>query len=779
MYELIPEELKKLPNWVVWKAEVNPKAKSEHSRITKVPYNPKNGWRASSTNPETWSDFHTAEMTAESAAYAGIGFMFLNSGYFGIDIDDRPEELQDYLNGECDENNTFYKFIETMQSYAELSQSGNGIHIICKGRLPDKDFKNNKTKVEMYAEARYFCMTGNYCSSYVNIVDGSEAVKPLYEEYRTGNNQPEHTETLPLMPVSCSLSAQEIISKIRESKQGEKFSMLYDSGDISAYNNDDSSADMALCNILAFWCGGDMMKIDEIFRSSALMRPKWDKKNAGSTYGGRTMQKAIDSCHEFYQPSQATVTDTSLKIRKKSAPPARAVPAGKMYKFDDLGNSERLLDMFGYMLKFFYTEHKFLYYEKGKWYRDNFEYCQTLADCVIHRMEEEDTAGVYAENEEMQKAFKKHITKTRSQNARKNMVTGAAHFMPVLPEQLDRDRTIIGIKNGVLDLKTGTLMPHDSAYFLTKQIPFSYLADAPRPERWLKFLSEIFQNDKDLIRYVQKAAGYSLTGSMQEQNAFFLFGTGNNGKSTFLELLRHIFGDYASNIQADTIMVQQKSGNSASSDIARLQGSRLVTCSETAEGVRLNEPLIKQMTGDDVMTVRKLYCEEFEFHPEFKLWMATNHKPTIRGTDKGIWRRIHMIPFEADIPANQVDKNLKYKLAEESESILKWIVEGCLLWQKEGLQMPKKVLDAVKEYRKEMDTISGFLESCCIMQGEVKASVLYAVYAKWADENGEYCFPNSKFGLEMAKKFQRTHKKTGWYYSGISLNDDCKPLSIG
>lgn len=765
MYELIPEELKKLPNWVVWKAKPDPKS---HSGVSKIPINPKTGGQAQSNNPSTWTDFETAEIVSRD--FAGIGFMFQNSGYFGVDLDDMPEELAACAEG--DYANTIGEFLTNLDSYTEWSQSGNGIHIICKGRLPEG--ARRKGKIEMYDSGRFFVMTGNAISDREDVPDRTEEIKLLHAKYLGGS---ENTENSGQMTLSeTSLSVHEIIEKARNSANGAKFESLYQ-GDFSEYPSQ-SEADIAFCNMLAFWCAGDAGKMDEIYRSSGLMRSKWDRKQSGSTYGALTIQKAISSCSECYQPKNQ-IQDKSLKIKKKSAPPAKSTPVGKMYKFDDLGNSERLLDMFGHMLKFFYTEHKFLYYENGKWYRDNFEYCQTLADCVIQRMEEEDTAGVYAENEDMQKAFKKHIKKTRSQNARKNMVVGAMHFMPVLPEQLDRDRTIIGVKNGVLDLKTGELKPHDSAYFLTKQIPIPYIADAPKPERWLKFLDEIFLSDKELIRYVQKAVGYSLSGSNAEQCAFFLHGTGNNGKSLFLEILRHIFGDYASNIQADTIMMQNKSGNSASSDLARLQGSRLVTCSETAENTRLNEPLIKQMTGDDIMTVRKLYCEEFEFHPEFKLWMATNHKPTIRGTDKGIWRRIHLIPFQLDIPANRVDRNLKYKLAKESESILKWIVEGCLLWQKEGLQMPKKVLDAVKEYRREMDTISSFLESCCIMQGEVKASVLYAVYAKWADENGEYCFPNSKFGVEMAKKFQRTHKKTGWYYSGISLNDDYQPLTVG
>ncbi len=765
MYELIPEELKKLPNWVVWKAKPDPKS---HSGVSKIPINPKTGGQAQSNNPETWTDFETAEIVSRD--FAGIGFMFENSGYFGVDLDDMPDELAACAEG--DYANTIGEFLTNLDSYTEWSQSGNGIHIICKGRLPEG--ARRKGKIEMYDSGRFFVMTGNAISDREDVPDRTEEIKPLHQKYLGGS---ESSDSGQMTLSETSLSVHEIIEKARNSANGAKFESLYQ-GDFSEYPSQ-SEADIAFCNMLAFWCAGDAGKMDEIYRSSGLMRKKWDRKQSGSTYGALTIQKAISSCSECYQPKNQ-IQDKSLKIGKKSASPAKSTPVGKMYKFDDLGNSERLLDMFGHMLKYFYTEHKFLYYENGKWYRDNFEYCQTLADCVIHRMEEEDTAGVYAENEDMQKAFKKHIKKTRNQNARKNMVAGAMHFMPVLPEQLDRDRTIIGVKNGVLDLKTGELKPHDSKYFLTKQIPIPYIADAPKPERWLKFLDEIFLSDKELIRYVQKAVGYSLSGSNAEQCAFFLHGTGNNGKSIFLEILRYIFGDYASNIQSETIMMQNKSGNAASSDIARLAGARLVTCSESAEGVRLNEPLIKQMTGDDIMTVRKLYCEEFEFHPEFKLWMATNHKPAIRGTDKGIWRRIHLIPFQLDIPANRVDRNLKYKLAKESESILKWIVEGCLLWQKEGLQMPKKVLDAVSEYRKEMDVVSKFLDACCITgNGEVKASVLYAVYAQWCHNNSEYLMSNTKFGKELENKdYKRIKKRDANYYQGITLNADYATVTI-
>ena len=186
--------------------------------------------------------------------------------------------------------------------------------------------------------------------------------------------------------------------------------------------------------------------------------------------------------------------------------------------------------------------------------------------------------------------------------------------------------------------------------------------------------------------------------------------------------------------------------------------------------MRLNEGLLKQLTGDDMITARKLYGDEFEFRPEFKLWMATNHKPTIRGTDLGIWRRIHIIPFTVTIPEEVVDKNLPYKLMQELPDILAWIVEGYKLWKTEGLRKPKVIADAVEEYRNEMDVISAFLASDYVVQGgECKAQALYAVYCQWCSECNEYKMPSRKFGLEMTKRYNKVKKRDAFYYDGLSL----------
>lgn len=398
-----------------------------------------------------------------------------------------------------------------------------------------------------------------------------------------------------------------------------------------------------------------------------------------------------------------------------------------------------------------------------------------LADKAVACMAAE--AKVYAQRDaeegtEMSKAFEKHMKSCRSNRSKTAMLNEVMHHLPVLPAQLDRNRSVLNTPGGVLDLRSGSLAPHDPADYLTKITAVEYSENADCP-RWLAFLDDIFGGDKDLIRYVQKAAGYSLTGSTAEQCAFFLYGTGRNGKSTFIDVLRDIFGDYAANIQPETIMVRSNQSGTINSDIARLKGARLVTSVEPNEGVRINEGLLKQLTGDDTVTARKLYGDEFEFKPEFKLWMATNHKPIIRGTDTGIWRRIHMIPFTVQIPEEKIDRRLKYKLRAELTGIFRWVVEGCLLWQREGLKMPRAVLEEVREYRREMDVISAFIEDrCAVGKGlSVQASTLYAAYMSWAASGNEYRMSNTKFAMEMAKRYKKIKGKNCNYYAGIGLED--------
>ncbi len=269
--------------------------------------------------------------------------------------------------------------------------------------------------------------------------------------------------------------------------------------------------------------------------------------------------------------------------------------------------------------------------------------------------------------------------------------------------------------------------------------------------------------------YIQKAVGYSLSGDISEQCFFILLGSGHNGKSTFLETLRFIMNDYTANIQAETIAVKNGFSHGINSDIARLAKTRFITASEPNEGIRLNEGLVKQLTGGEPVTARKLFENEIEFHPELKLWIATNHKIVIRGTDEGIWRRIRVIPLSVQIPPEKTDKHFKDKLRQEYPAILRWAVNGCLKWVKEGLDMPEAVLSAVREYRNEMDVVSRFLDDKCepSKDARIKASDLYEIYCVWCNENNEYIMSNTRFGVEVSKKFKKTHFSDGTYYIGI------------
>lgn len=761
-YSAIPQELKGYKNWVCWQAYPDPKS---HSGISKKPINPRTGGFAMPNNSDTWSDFETA--VRESAKYSGIGFMFSNSPFFGVDLDDMPNDIQDYQNGGAD--NIISEFVNTLQSYTEFSQSKTGVHIICKGTLPEgrRKAKNDSGGFEMYENGRFFVVTGNYCSEYGYINDCTESVKPLHSKYlgKTAEPKPNKNITVNLN------SVDDIVRAACSAKNGSLFKALY-SGDFSAYSSQ-SEADMAFCNMLAFWCGCDAEKMDAIFRQSGLMRDKWDRKQSGTTYGVITLQKAISGCSQTYNPKKQN--DYSISIGNGKV--IQTVDEEKMraYTFDDMGNAERFVDLFGENVRYCYTEKKWYFYNSMRWSVDNLGVILRMADKCVEAMKAEAKLYLQADEEsggDMAKAFEKHMKSSRSNKSKKAMLNEIEHHLPILPIQMDRYKMALNTPSGIINLKNGDVKAHNPEYYFTKitSVDCAEAADCPR---WLAFLDDIFAGDKDLIRYIQKAVGYSLTGSTAEQCAFFLYGTGRNGKSTFIDVIRDVFGDYAANIQPETIMVKSSQSNAINSDIARLKGARLVTSVEPNEGVRLNEGLLKQLTGDDTVTARKLYSEEFEFKPEFKLWMATNHKPIIRGTDTGIWRRIHMIPFDVQIPEDKVDKNLTHKLKAEMTAIFKWCIDGCLMWQREGLQMPAAVLKSVREYRREMDVISAFIEDKCTLEGTVQASMLYAAYASWADSNNEYCMSNTKFSTELAKRFEKIKGRNYNYFTGISIRSEC------
>jgi len=314
---------------------------------------------------------------------------------------------------------------------------------------------------------------------------------------------------------------------------------------------------------------------------------------------------------------------------------------------------------------------------------------------------------------------------------------------------------------------------HRQDDLITKMAPVEYIPSAKCP-LWLSFLDRIFAGNKDLINFVQRAVGYSITGITTEQCLFFLYGTGANGKSTFLKVIQEILGDYAQ--QADFTTFTTKTGESVRNDLARMKGARFIAAIETGDDKRFEEVLIKQITGGDRITSRFLYQEYFEYTPTYKIWIAGNHRPVIRGTDDAIWRRIRLIPFTVKIPEREQDQNLVEKLLEEKSGILNWMIQGCRQWQIQGLKPPAEVKQAVENYRSEMDPIAGFIESACVVSPNIKvrSSQLFEAYSKWCTNNKEESISQKEFRVRMQEKeFTNKRGHGGFYYwYGVGILDD-------
>src|SRR5215211_788677 len=299
---------------------------------------------------------------------------------------------------------------------------------------------------------------------------------------------------------------------------------------------------------------------------------------------------------------------------------------------------------------------------------------------------------------------------------------------------------------------------------------------------WETFLERVLPGD-ELRTFVQRAAGYSATGDTSEQVMLINHGAGNNGKSTFQEALAAALGDYS--MRAPTEMLMAKRAGGVPNDVARLKGARFVAASETEEGRRLAESLVKDLTGQDTITARFMRAEFFEFKPTHKLWLSTNHKPEIRGTDTAIWRRLRLIPWTVTIPPSEQDKRLPTKLADELPGILAWIVQGCLEWRREGLEAPEEVRKATGRYRAEMDVLAAFIDEECIVSEHAGATAkaLYSAYREWCEENGERPESQRRFGGRLKERgFESGRMTTGarkgaveWYGIGLAGGPEGSP----
>jgi putative DNA primase/helicase len=342
----------------------------------------------------------------------------------------------------------------------------------------------------------------------------------------------------------------------------------------------------------------------------------------------------------------------------------------------------------------------------------------------------------------------------------------------ITSDLLDTNPWLLNTTNLTINLKTFEAREPRREDLITKTVGTEYDLTAKCPI-WMKFLERTFGGDQELINYIQRAAGYSLTGSMVEQIYFFCHGTGANGKSVFLATLRTLLGDYAKQASFDTFLIQHTA--KVRNDLAALAGARVITASEAEEGSRLSMQIIKSWTGGDPITARFLFGEDFTFKPTGKIWLAANTKPIISERNYAAWRRVHLIPFAVTIPLEEQDRELETKLLEELPGILIWALKGLKEYHRIGLQPPEAVKAATDAYRRENDSLAAFVSECCEVQrlAICKNSDIFNAYLDFCRMGGEEAISQKKFSEDLIslKGIKKTRDRSlGMIWHGIQLS---------
>lgn len=435
---------------------------------------------------------------------------------------------------------------------------------------------------------------------------------------------------------------------------------------------------------------------------------------------------------------------------------------------NEMGNADRFISKFSNMIRYCDQTKSWYTYQDGRWVKNRSNLFSMYKQIVDDIRELANTDELTLKEKEKIIAL---VSRFSSIGKFNGMLKAAQNdnCIRINQDELDADPLLLNCQNGTLNLATHELQPHDSEYLLTKIINAPYDPEAKCPE-FDNFIRKIMNHDKEKIEFLQRSFGYALTGKTTEQCLFIFYGSGSNGKSTLIEIFRELTGDYSAHTPSNTLLSSKFRQNS--NDVARLKGARFVSAVEVGIGEKIDESLLKQLTGGDQITARFLFHEFFEYRSEFKIFLAANHLPEIRGVDDGVWRRIRLIPFDVTIPVAEIDKELSKKLKQELPGFLNWVVEGCYAWQERGLNPPNCIISAIEEYRKDMDQISGFIEDECIKQDTLRVPIsnLYIRYQNWADLNCKEPVGKNIFGKLMKQKgYKQSKSGSQRYWNRLKL----------
>lgn len=738
----IPQELKNNGLFCTW-------------RLTdkgKTPYNPVNGTMARSNNPNTFNNYQTIlkhlpryyAVNADGEITGGLGMGVFN-GFSAIDIDD-------CIDSRGKISKLAHDIIKYVNSYTEISPSGTGIRIIFKTNNKIETathyINNRNNGLEIYISDntnKYVTLTGNV---YLNEGIKEKDITYILEEYMRKKN----ARTFDAV-VTGIQGAEAVIDDIderieREVRNNLVFKHVWTRTPTGS-DGTESEDDLSLANHLARVLEGNYAAMDAAFKQSPYYMQKDDvhiKKWARDDYRMDTLQKAITHYH-----------DVKMSIDEN-------------LNFNDSGNAKVFVD--NYLNSVFYNvENKqWMMWNGQHWQFDKFNQIKIFAEIVIEQMRNE---AINQQPGEIRKKMFNNINRISNTYGKEAMLKEAEHApgIPVTNNMFDTEEDIINTRSGIVNLRTGDIKPHDKLRKLSKFIDIP--VDKKPPKLWIKFLNETYADNPDLVGYIQRLTGYWLTGYKSEQSLYIFLGDGSNGKSLLLETLLKVTGDYGTTTSSD-LLVDKTFNNNTEQKLAALIGARFVMVEETELNDRLKEATIKNMTSDyGEITARFLYGNEFTYKPQYKLVMATNYRPIIRGTDHGIWRRIKIIPHNIIIPDDEQDKLLGEKLDKELPQILWWAIQGAQEYFKKGLQEPPVIQLQVKDYRSDMDVVARWIVDNCEVGPEFTATSrdLFQDISKYIKENKEYQMSNQMFGRNMKKKFEQRFINRARTYIGIKLRE--------
>lgn len=724
----IPEELKNIPNWVLWKLE------ERGGEKTKIPYQV-NGKRADSTDPNTWGNFEVIYETYQGNGekYSGIGFCLSEeTGIIGVDWDKVKKPDTEEWNDET------LSEIMGLGSYAELSQSGTGAHVLIKAVIPGP--RRRKDNLEMYSGARwsdeenryikgrFFVVTGSHIkSSPAEIRENQEAINELYKK-RFGDAEQKKTkkETQPI--TSPKLTNEEIIDIASRAKNGYKFKRLYN-GDTSGYKSD-SDADLAFCSMLAFYTQ-DYRQIESIVFKSGMYREKWNR----SDYKDRTINAALQGVTEIYDPEKKSKNKAGEDKKDKI-----------IVHFDEV--ADRILR----------NDYIFSMRDNGQifLYRDGV-YISKDTEAILGTLIRDAYFSLYVDRWKDQnpgKDLPDHIPKATTKFVNEALAYIRA-YTHIARDSIEADQArYINFKNCLFNLETWQIEDHKPEIKSICQIPVYYNknAECPKINNFLK--SVVVEPDIDLLCEI---AGYCLTTDCSYQKAFMLYGVGSNGKSVFLALLEALIG--GENTSAESLQKLEFDKYRT----AKLYGKRVNICGDIPDSKMHKSEVFKKLTsGLDLIDGENKYQDSFTFRNTAKLVFSANILPEGK-KDKAYYRRWTLIQFPNNFEGGNEDKNLINKLREPGElsGFLNLALEGLKRLKINGkFSNDKSIEDTQKEYEFNSNPVAAFMDECTqISDEDCDATILYLTYVQWCQVYGKPHMSNIGFSRKLNQMGYTSHRE--------------------